>query len=148
MSVWSEPHRSFGGWLSRRHADPGWFMDTEDPYFPPPPPGDTSLQFISDQLLFNPPPPPLVPFLTWVRQYRDLLRTRDMQFAERFALDCRRAWWRPSLRRVRVRRPNGLGREDVIDTTCDESQRRTRLVRLFTGLLNEIQSLRNEGTWR
>jgi hypothetical protein len=64
-------------------------MDTKDPDFPPPPPSDTSLQFISDPLLFDPPSPPLVPSLTWVRQHRDLLRTRGMQFAERFALDCR-----------------------------------------------------------
>jgi hypothetical protein len=74
-------------------------MGNEDPDFPPPP-GDTGMQFISDPLLFDPPPPPLVPFLTWVQQHRDEMRDRGIEFAERFALGCRRAWWRPSLRLV------------------------------------------------
>jgi hypothetical protein len=142
-SAWSEPHRSFGGWLSRRQADPGWFIGNNDPDFPPPLPNNTGMQFISDPLLFDPPPPPLVPFLTWVQQHRDGLGDRLMEFAERFALDCRRAWWRPCLRLVRMRRPNGLGREDVFDTTCDESWRRTELVTRFTGLLDDVLKFRN-----
>ena len=146
-SAWSEPHRSFGGWLSRRHADPGWFMGNKDPDFPPPPPDDTGMQFISDPLLFDPPLPPLVPFLTWVQQHRDEMRDKDIEFAERFALGCRRAWWRPSLRLVRVRRSNGLGREDVIDITCNESWLRTKLVTRFKGLMEDVLVFRHGDSW-
>jgi hypothetical protein len=121
-------------------------MGNKDPDFPPPPPDDTGMQFISDTLLFDPPPLPLVPFLTWVQQHRDEIGDRHMEFAERFALGCRRAWWRPSLRLVRVRRP-GLGREDIIDTTCDESWRRTELVTRFIGLMEDILVFRHGDAW-